>query len=116
MIATLVWSGFDSLVRSELRMPAYVIVEAEVSDEEVGSAYWRLAEPSIRQYGGRYLVATVPEVIEGAWPAARRAVVLEFPDLDRVRTWYDSPEYSKAREVRKSGVEVRMVFADGLLG
>nr|WP_228782250.1 DUF1330 domain-containing protein [Nocardia abscessus] len=29
---------------------------------------------------------------------------------------YDSPEYSKAREVRKSGVEVRMVFADGVLG
>jgi uncharacterized protein (DUF1330 family) len=97
-------------------MPAYVIVEAEVSEEEVGLEYSRLAQSSIRQYGGRYLVASVPEAVEGAWPAGRRAVILEFPDLDRIREWYDSPEYLKAREVRKSGVEVRMVFADGLPG
>ncbi|MGK8522162.1 DUF1330 domain-containing protein [Nocardia asteroides] len=97
-------------------MPAYVIVEAEVSDQEIGSQYWRLAEPSIRQYGGRYLVATVPEAVEGSWPAGRRAVVLEFPDLARIRQWYDSPEYLKARQVRKSGVEVRMIFADGFSG
>ncbi|WP_454195185.1 DUF1330 domain-containing protein [Nocardia sp. Marseille-Q1738] len=95
-------------------MPAYVIVEAEVLDEEVDLEYWRLAEPSIRRFGGRYLVATVPEAVEGAWPG--RAVVLEFPDLDRVREWYDSPEYLAAREVRKSGVEVRMIFADGARG
>ncbi|WP_174188616.1 DUF1330 domain-containing protein [Nocardia barduliensis] len=95
-------------------MPAYVTVEAEVSDQEVGPAYWRLAEPSIRQYGGRYLAATVPEAIEGDRPAARPAVVLEYPDLDRIRTWYDSPEYLKARELRTSGVQVRMVFADGV--
>ncbi|WP_067474682.1 DUF1330 domain-containing protein [Nocardia amamiensis] len=95
-------------------MPAYVIVEADVLDEEVGLAYWRLAEPSIRRFGGRYLVASVPEAVEGAWPG--RAVVLEFPDLDRIREWYDSPEYLAAREVRKSGVEVRMIFADGVPG
>lgn len=95
-------------------MPAYVIVEADVLDEEVGLEYWRLAEPSIRRFGGRYLVATVPEAVEGAWPG--RAVVLEFPDLDRIREWYDSPEYLAAREVRKSGVEVRMIFADGVPG
>ncbi|MEU2034739.1 DUF1330 domain-containing protein [Nocardia amamiensis] len=93
-------------------MPAYVIVAADVLDEEVGLAYWRLAEPSIRQFGGRYLVASMPEAVEGAWPG--RAVVLEFPDLDRIREWYDSPEYLAAREVRKSGVEVRMIFADGV--
>ncbi|WP_330228503.1 DUF1330 domain-containing protein [Nocardia sp. NBC_00508] len=97
-------------------MPAYVIVEADVLDEEVGLEYWRLAEPSIRRFGGRYLVATVPEAVEGAWPADRRAVVLEFPDLERIREWYDSPEYSAARAVRKSGVEVRMIFADGVRG
>ncbi|WP_425297908.1 DUF1330 domain-containing protein [Nocardia abscessus] len=55
-----------------------------------------------------------PRSSRGSGP--RRAVVLEFPDPDRIRTWYDSPEYSKAREMRKSGVEVRMVFADGVQG
>ncbi|NNH75268.1 DUF1330 domain-containing protein [Nocardia uniformis] len=40
----------------------------------------------------------MPEVREGDWPG--RVVVLEFPDLVRVRAWYDSPEYRAAREVR----------------
>lgn len=93
-------------------MAAYVVVEAEVHDEQVGLAYWKLAEPSIRQYGGRYLVAAKPEVLEGDWPG--RVVVLEFPDLDQVRAWYDSPEYRAAREIRKSGVTVRLVFAEGM--
>lgn len=53
----------------------------------------------------------MPEVLEGDWPG--RVVVLEFPDLDQVRAWYDSPEYRAAREVRKSGVTVRLVFAEG---
>ncbi|KZM70649.1 DUF1330 domain-containing protein [Nocardia terpenica] len=93
-------------------MPAYVIVEAEVQDEAIGLAYWKLAEPSIRQYGGHYLVATKPEVQEGDWPG--RAIVLEFPNLDQARTWYDSPEYRAAREIRKTGVKVRLIFAEGM--
>ncbi|MFI9503162.1 DUF1330 domain-containing protein [Nocardia sp. NPDC052566] len=93
-------------------MPGYVIVEAEVQDEEVGLAYWKLAEPSIRRYGGRYLVAAVPEVREGEWQG--RVVVLEFSDLDQARTWYDSPEYLAAREVRQSGVKIRLIFAEGM--
>ncbi|WP_306303650.1 DUF1330 domain-containing protein [Nocardia pneumoniae] len=45
--------------------------------------------PYVTLDDGCYLVATVPEAVEGAWPG--RAVVLEFPDLDRIRECYHSP-------------------------
>jgi uncharacterized protein (DUF1330 family) len=40
-------------------------------------------------------------------------VVIEFPDMDRIREWYDSPEYRRAREIREGKVRVGMLFAEG---
>lgn len=92
-------------------MPGYVIVQAEVLDEAAARAYAELAGPSIEQYGGRYVVAGMPEVIEGEWPG--RVIVLEFPDLDRARQWYESPEYTAARRIRADTMRLRLVFAAG---
>ncbi|WP_158893333.1 DUF1330 domain-containing protein [Amycolatopsis anabasis] len=96
-------------------MAAYVIVEAGVLDAERAHAYRMLAEPSIRRYDGRYLVqGTVPEVAEGTWPASRVTTIVEFPDMDRLKEWYDSPEYREAIVARQGAIELRMVFAEGL--
>ena len=94
-------------------MPAYVIVNVDVLDEEAGWAYAPVAQQSILSHGGRYLVAgPTPEPVEGAWDFSR-LLVIEFPDMDRIREWYDSPEYRRAREMRKSTARVRMLFAEG---
>jgi uncharacterized protein (DUF1330 family) len=94
-------------------MPAYVVVEADVLDEEASLAYAAVAQPSILRHGGRYLVAgPTPEPVEGTWDSSR-FVVIEFPDMDRIREWYDSPEYRQAREIRKSATLVKMLFAEG---
>ncbi|MFF2846363.1 DUF1330 domain-containing protein [Streptomyces sp. NPDC058001] len=94
-------------------MPAYVIVGVDVLDQEAGLAYAAVAQPSILSHGGRYLVAgPTPEPVEGSWDFAR-FLVIEFPDMDRVREWYDSPEYRRAREIREGAARVRMMFAEG---
>ncbi|MDT0549828.1 MULTISPECIES: DUF1330 domain-containing protein [Streptomyces] len=94
-------------------MPAYVIVNVDVLDEEAGLAYAPVAQRSILEHGGRYLVAgATPQAVEGVWDSSR-FVVLEFPDMDRIREWYDSPEYRRAREIREGGVRVAMLFAEG---
>ncbi|UNO42659.1 DUF1330 domain-containing protein [Streptomyces sp. MST-110588] len=95
-------------------MPAYVIVEAEVLDEKAAHAYRALAEPSIRLYGGRYLIqGSVPEAAEGEWPPSRVATVVEFPDMDRLRQWYSSAEYGKAKAARQGAMNLRLLFAEG---
>ncbi|UED84486.1 DUF1330 domain-containing protein [Streptomyces profundus] len=94
-------------------MPAYVIVGVDVLDEEAALAYAAVAQPSVLAHGGRYLVAgPTPEPVEGAWDFAR-LLVIEFPDLDRIRGWYESPEYRHARELREDATHVRMLFAEG---
>ncbi|MYT32180.1 MULTISPECIES: DUF1330 domain-containing protein [unclassified Streptomyces] len=94
-------------------MPAYVIVNVDVLDEEAGLAYAPVAQESILSHGGRYLVAgPTPEPVEGSWDASR-FMVIEFPDMDRIRQWYDSPEYRRARAIREGKVRVAMLFVEG---
>ncbi|MDT0344780.1 DUF1330 domain-containing protein [Streptomyces litchfieldiae] len=94
-------------------MPAYVIVNVDVLDEEAGLAYARVAQQSVLDHGGRYLVAgPTPEPVEGTWDSAR-FLVIEFPGMDRIREWYDSAEYRRAREIREGRIRVGMLFAEG---
>ncbi|GAA1579620.1 DUF1330 domain-containing protein [Actinomadura kijaniata] len=94
-------------------MSAYVVVAIDVLDERAALAYAAVAQRSVLDHGGRYLVAgPTPEPVEGAWDSGR-FVVIEFPDMDRVREWYDSPEYRRAREIREGAMRVRMLFAEG---
>lgn len=54
-----------------------------------------------------------PTVAEGAWPPARRLVVIAFPDMAALRAWYDSPEYAPARALAATAVHRRVLFAEG---
>ncbi|AGP60985.1 hypothetical protein M271_48115 [Streptomyces rapamycinicus NRRL 5491] len=96
-------------------MPAYVISEVEVLDEELADTYRTRAEASIRRYGGRYIVrGAAPEAMEGIWPAAQRVVVVEFPDADRAKEWYASSEYAEALELRETALERRLLLVEGV--
>jgi NAD(P)-dependent dehydrogenase (short-subunit alcohol dehydrogenase family)/uncharacterized protein (DUF1330 family) len=98
---------------TENRTPAFVIVNFDVLDEEAGAAYAAVAQQSILNYGGHYLVAgPAPEPVEGTWDSSG-FVVIEFPDMDRIRQWYDSAEYRRARQIRKDKARVTMLFVEG---
>jgi uncharacterized protein (DUF1330 family) len=90
-----------------------VVVEATVLDLEAVPEYRRLAEHSIAQYGGRYLLqASEPAAVEGRWEPGRRLTVLEFPDAQRVEQWYGSAEYARAKSVREGAIEMRLLVAE----
>nr|WP_237534258.1 DUF1330 domain-containing protein [Streptomyces sp. SID3343] len=77
------------------------IVTVDVFDQEAGLAYAVVAQPSVLSHGGRYLVAgPTPEPVEGTWDFSR-LLVIEFPDMDRIREWYDSPNTD--RPARSAG-------------
>ncbi|MFI6312927.1 DUF1330 domain-containing protein [Nocardia fusca] len=94
-------------------MPAYVIANVEVLDEEAGRAYAPVAQQSILEYGGRYLVAgPTSGTVEGSWDLPR-LVIIEFPHMDRIREWYDSPGYREARRIREGKMRIRLLFTEG---
>ena len=95
-------------------MSAYVISELEVRDAAGFDAYRTIAAKSIAHYGGRYLVrGGAAEVAEGG-PPVKNIVVVEFPSMERLREWYASPEYAEALKVRRTALERRLIFVEGV--
>jgi uncharacterized protein (DUF1330 family) len=95
-------------------MPAYIIVETNISDPEQYEHYKAAASAAIEEGGGRYLVRGGEHVVlEGDW-APTRLVMVEFEDLAAARRWYESQLYQDAKELRKGAAHMRMVAVQGV--
>jgi uncharacterized protein (DUF1330 family) len=95
-------------------MPAYVIADITVTDNETYKGYQALTPDTIEKYGGRFVVrGGAHEIAEGDWQPGR-VVVLEFDDMDAVKRWYDSPEYSEARSIRLRAATGSVIFVEGV--
>ena len=95
-------------------MPAYVIVETDVTDPERYEQYKAASSEAVAAGGGRYLVRGGElTVLEGDWQPSR-LVVLEFEDLAAARRWYESELYQQARQRRQGAARLRMVAVQGV--
>ena len=96
-------------------MAAYVISEiSEVLDSVRLEQYRSLAQTSIKQYGGRYIIrGGAIEKIEGE-SAPQAIVIVEFPSIERAREWYRSREYAEALAIRPSALNRRLLFVEGV--
>jgi uncharacterized protein (DUF1330 family) len=93
---------------------AYVISEVEVLDPAFIEQYRSLAQATIDKYSGRYVVrGGAVEPVEGDW-APKHIVIVEFPTMERARTWYQSPEYAEALKVRQKALNRRLIFVEGV--
>jgi uncharacterized protein (DUF1330 family) len=79
-------------------MAAYFLFDnVEVMDPAALARYAEQAGKLVAEHGGRYLAAAVaPEIVEGD-PGLTSVVLIEFPDGDSARAWYDSPDYRPSR-------------------
>ncbi len=94
-------------------MAAYVIALVQVNDADEYAKYAALTGPLIKQFGGRFLVrGGAAEVLEGA-DFDRRMVIVEFPDNETARRFYDSEEYQAARSIRVPASEAQFILVDG---
>ena len=95
-------------------MTAYVISEVETRDANAMEIYRTLAARSIARFGGRYLVrGGAAELVEGG-PAPKTLVIVEFASMARAREWYGSADYCEALKVRRTALERRLVFVEGV--
>ena len=96
-------------------MPAYIIADIEVVEPE-GFADYRTRVPAvIAAHGGRYLArGGAIELLEGDWPA-KRIVILEFPDMATLKSFWDSPDYAPLKEIREKSARCRILAVEGTL-
>jgi uncharacterized protein (DUF1330 family) len=94
-------------------MPAYLIADVEVHDQNVYAEYRRQVLPLIQKHGGRFIVrGGAHEVLEGEWKP-QRLVIIEFPDMATLKLWYRSPEYAKLTELRQGASRGSIVAVEG---
>ncbi|HTX27635.1 MAG TPA: DUF1330 domain-containing protein [Streptosporangiaceae bacterium] len=95
-------------------MPAYVIVETDITDPQRYEQYKAATPAAIAAGGGRFLVRGGEHVVlEGDWQPTR-LVVVEFEDLAAARRWYESEIYQEAKKLRKGAAHLRMVAVQGV--
>ncbi len=95
-------------------MPAYVVVDIDVTDPGRYELYKQLAAPAVAAYGGKYIVrGGKVEALEGEW-SPTRLVILEFENAGRAKAWLESDEYAAARRLRHETARTRMIVVDGV--
>jgi uncharacterized protein (DUF1330 family) len=87
-------------------MPAYIVGTITVRDSEAWQVYVERVGATFGPFGGRVLFrGQTALALSGAAPG-QRVVVAEFPDLDALRRWHDSPQYQALIPLRNRGAEV----------
>lgn len=95
-------------------MSAFVIFEIEVTDMGNYEGYKQLAAPTLLPYGGTYIVrGGQAETLEGDWHP-KRIVVLQFENVERAKSWINSPEYAEARALRHKYAISKAIVVDGV--
>ena len=96
---------------------AFVLVErtATTGPESIQEEYAKLARDILPKYGARYLARSQHNVLlEGDGAAPCCIAILEFPNLEAVTRWYNSPENRDAVKVRDRGAKFRLIAVEGL--
>jgi uncharacterized protein (DUF1330 family) len=93
---------------------AYLIGQIRVTDRERYERYRAEVPAIIQKYSGRYLVRGPDvEVLEGS-NDGRRLVILEFPSRERLRAFYNSPDYAGLKALRLETAEGDVWAVDGV--
>ncbi len=95
-------------------MPAYWIVDVNVTDAAQFAPYRQQVPAIIARHGGEYLVAGgVHEVTEGPWQPTV-LVVCRFPDRTAIHAFLNDPDYAPLKTLRQQIAATSAVAVDGI--
>jgi uncharacterized protein (DUF1330 family) len=95
-------------------MSAYILASLEITDAAAFEEYRAHVPAVIAAYGGRYLVrGGAVEGLEGNAPL-NRMVILEFPDMARLKAFYHSAEYQPLLAMRLRAATATLLAIEGV--
>ena len=95
-------------------MPSYVIADVEVTDPTKFQEYSNQVPSTVEKYGGEYLVrGGDTERAEGSWEPKRMGVI-KFEDMEQLKRWYYSQEYSDPMQLRHHSANSSVLFVEGV--
>jgi len=85
-------------------MTCLVIVDATPLDRDSLGQYSAQAAKTLEPYQGRFIAKGEIETLHGDAPHPVKAVI-EFPDKESARAWYNSDAYQAVIPLRNKGME-----------
>ena len=95
-------------------MAAYMIARINVTDWDRYNEYIKVTPGIIAKYGGRFIVRG-GEMVTLEGPEEKwRIVVVEFPDLQKAKDFYNSADYADAKKIREGAALAQFVAIEGV--
>lgn len=95
-------------------MPAFVIVDIDITDPAGYEEYRKLATPTVSALGGKYIArGGKTEVLEGTWKPSR-LVILQFDTIEKAKAWLNSDQYREPRMIRQRTACTNMIVTEGI--
>jgi len=94
----------------------YLVVTLELTNPDAYGPYREQVPALIERHGGRYLVrGGAIEALEGT-PEFSRVVVVEFPSVDAVKSFYNDSDYQRIIPLRTDNAQGTLIVAEGISG
>jgi uncharacterized protein (DUF1330 family) len=95
-------------------MSAYFIFDMDVHDPAGMREYLERVPGTLTPYGGRYIVRGGKfEIAEGDWQPMQM-VMLEFPNMEQAKRWYQCEEYKEMKAARLKAARTNVVLVQGV--
>jgi uncharacterized protein (DUF1330 family) len=102
-------------LRAQTKPPVYQISLEDVSNSEaIEKEYTPLASAASRKYGSRHIAHGFAVSIDGTQPKNRLVIINQWDSLEQIQTWFNSPEYQKAREIGNKYASFQIIAVEGL--
>ena len=95
-------------------MSAFLIARVNVTNSEQYENYKKLSVEAVNKYQGRFLARGGTTLTLEGTNETDRVVILEFNSLDNAKTFYESPEYQKAKAAREGAATGQFIVVDGV--
>ncbi len=95
-------------------MSAFLIARVNVTNPEQYENYKKLSVEAVNKYQGRFLARGGTTLTLEGTNETDRVVILEFDSLDNAKTFYESPDYQKAKAAREGAATGQFIVVDGV--
>ena len=96
-------------------MPAYMISQVTVTDQEKFQSYLAQTQPIAAKFGAKPIaLGAKPKMLNGASDGHQMVFVIEFPTMERLEAWHHSDEYKAIVALREEGSHQHMVAYEGM--
>jgi uncharacterized protein (DUF1330 family) len=101
-------------IHAQAKPPAYFIAENDVTNADAyKNEFVSVTEPYVKAHGGRYLAAGNATGLSGD-PPKSRVVIMVWDNMEKLQSWYQSPEQQKALQVGAKYAKFREFAVPGV--